>query len=135
DLRGGRGGGRGRVRRRAGRLGGRRRGGCVGRGGARGPRRPPPGERGGGAVRREELRERQAKGAATEDELRALLGPGPRSAAELPLAIIGSRSRRVDGIAKATGRAVYTDDISLPGMLHGKIRSEEHTSELQSREK
>ena len=77
-------------------------------------------------MRPEELRERQAKGAATEDELRALLGPGPRSAAELPLAIIGSRSRRVDGIAKATGRAVYTDDISLPGMLHGKILRSPH---------
>src|SRR5687768_23966 len=35
--------------------------------------------------------------------------------------VIGTRARKVDGFLKATGRAVYTDDISLPGMLHGKI--------------
>jgi CO/xanthine dehydrogenase Mo-binding subunit len=34
--------------------------------------------------------------------------------------------RKVDGLAKSTGRAQYTDDISLPGMLHGKILRSPH---------
>ena len=34
--------------------------------------------------------------------------------------------RKVDGLAKATGRARYTDDIVLPGMLHGKILRSPH---------
>ena len=37
------------------------------------------------------------------------------------LTLIGSRMRKVDGLSKSTGRAVYTDDVALPGMLHGKI--------------
>jgi 4-hydroxybenzoyl-CoA reductase subunit alpha len=35
--------------------------------------------------------------------------------------IIGKRVPRVDGILKVTGRAEFTDDISLPRMLYGKI--------------
>ncbi|MBF0496376.1 MAG: hypothetical protein HQK58_07340, partial [Deltaproteobacteria bacterium] len=35
--------------------------------------------------------------------------------------IIGTNTPRVDGPAKATGRAQYADDIMLPGMLHGQI--------------
>ena len=35
---------------------------------------------------------------------------------------VGRRARKVDGAAKATGRAIYTDDIRLPGMLHCKIK-------------
>jgi len=34
---------------------------------------------------------------------------------------IGKRLPRVDGIVKATGEAKYAADLSLPGMLHGKI--------------
>src|SRR4030042_3609996 len=34
---------------------------------------------------------------------------------------IGKRLPRVDGIIKATGEAKYAADLSLPGMLHGKI--------------
>ena len=37
------------------------------------------------------------------------------------LALIGTPMRKIEGLDKATGRAVYTDDIVLPGMLHGKI--------------
>jgi 4-hydroxybenzoyl-CoA reductase subunit alpha len=33
---------------------------------------------------------------------------------------VGQPARKVDGLAKATGAAVYTDDITLPGMLHAK---------------
>ena len=39
---------------------------------------------------------------------------------------IGTRQRRIEGLDKSSGRAVYTDDISLPGMLHGKILRSPH---------
>lgn len=37
------------------------------------------------------------------------------------LSLIGSAMRKIEGLDKSTGRAVYTDDVVLPGMLHGKI--------------
>ncbi len=42
------------------------------------------------------------------------------------LQLIGTRMRKVDGLAKSTGRALYTDDVRLPGMLHGKILRSPH---------
>ena len=42
------------------------------------------------------------------------------------LRLIGSRMRKVDGRDKSTGRALFTDDITLPGMLHGKILRSPH---------
>ena len=35
--------------------------------------------------------------------------------------VIGTRPIRHDGADKVTGRAIYTDDFQLPGMLHGQI--------------
>ena len=35
--------------------------------------------------------------------------------------IVGKQARRVDGIEKVTGKAVYTGDIELPGMAYAKI--------------
>lgn len=35
--------------------------------------------------------------------------------------IIGKDVPRSDAVAKATGQAVYTDDITLPGMLYGRL--------------
>ena len=40
--------------------------------------------------------------------------------------LIGTPMRKVEGLAKSTGRAVYTDDVALPGMLHGKILRSPH---------
>ena len=40
--------------------------------------------------------------------------------------VINSRARRLDAPAKATGEAVYVDDMSLPGMLHGAILHSPH---------
>ncbi len=40
--------------------------------------------------------------------------------------MIGTRMRKIDGVAKSTGRAAFTDDIVLPGMLHGKILRSPH---------
>ncbi|QDU85448.1 4-hydroxybenzoyl-CoA reductase subunit alpha [Planctomycetes bacterium Pla163] len=36
-------------------------------------------------------------------------------------AVVGRRNRKIDGLSKATGAAVYADDIALPGMLHAKF--------------
>ena len=35
--------------------------------------------------------------------------------------VIGKGLPRVDGVVKATGEAMYTADMSLPGTLYGKI--------------
>ncbi len=40
--------------------------------------------------------------------------------------VVGKPARKVDGLAKATGEAVYTDDIVLPGMLHAKTLRSPH---------
>jgi 4-hydroxybenzoyl-CoA reductase alpha subunit len=40
--------------------------------------------------------------------------------------LIGKPQRKIDGLAKSTGEARYTDDIALPGMLHGKILRSPH---------
>jgi 4-hydroxybenzoyl-CoA reductase subunit alpha len=40
--------------------------------------------------------------------------------------VLGRRLRKVEGAAKATGRAIYTDDIILPRMLHAKILRSPH---------
>ncbi|MFK5956498.1 MAG: xanthine dehydrogenase family protein molybdopterin-binding subunit [Planctomycetota bacterium] len=40
--------------------------------------------------------------------------------------VVGKENRKVDGLAKATGEAIYTDDIQLPGMLHAKMLRSPH---------
>ncbi len=48
-------------------------------------------------------------------------------------AVLGQRARRVEGLKKSTGREIYTDDMVLPGMLHGKIlRSTEAHARIRS---
>ena len=42
------------------------------------------------------------------------------------LKVIGTRPIRPDGVDKVTGRAVYTNDVNLPGMAHGKILRSPH---------
>jgi len=42
------------------------------------------------------------------------------------LNVVGRRLRKVDGLQKATGAAVYADDIKLPRMLHCKILRSPH---------
>ena len=37
------------------------------------------------------------------------------------LTVAGKEARRVDGIEKVTGRALYTGDLQLPGMAYAKI--------------
>jgi 4-hydroxybenzoyl-CoA reductase subunit alpha len=69
-------------------------------------------------MRPEELTPRQADRAMDDDDLADLV--------EREFAVIGRRLLRTDGLDKATGRAVYTDDIALPGMLHGRILRSPH---------
>jgi 4-hydroxybenzoyl-CoA reductase alpha subunit len=40
--------------------------------------------------------------------------------------VVGKPSRKIDGLAKATGRLQYADDIVLPGMLHAKTLRSPH---------
>src|SRR5439155_3064582 len=40
--------------------------------------------------------------------------------------LLGTRVRRLDGPAKATGRAKYSYDINRKGMLHGRILRSPH---------
>ncbi|HET8567602.1 MAG TPA: xanthine dehydrogenase family protein molybdopterin-binding subunit [Candidatus Limnocylindria bacterium] len=37
------------------------------------------------------------------------------------LDVVGARTPRVDGVARVTGRARYTQDVVLPGMLHARF--------------
>ncbi|MED5329748.1 MAG: molybdopterin cofactor-binding domain-containing protein [Planctomycetota bacterium] len=39
---------------------------------------------------------------------------------------VGERARKIDSMSTATGQAVYTDDIALPGMLHAKTLRSPH---------
>lgn len=41
-------------------------------------------------------------------------------------AVVGRSVPRIDGRDQATGRAAFTDDISFPGMLYGKILTSPH---------
>jgi 4-hydroxybenzoyl-CoA reductase alpha subunit len=66
----------------------------------------------------EELLKKQAEAARDPDSLETLGSDD--------LSRLGRRSRRVDGHRKSTGAEVYTDDIVLPGMLHGKILRSPH---------
>jgi 4-hydroxybenzoyl-CoA reductase alpha subunit len=52
-------------------------------------------------------------------------GFGPQSPG-IDFEVIGKRQKKVDGAGKATGESVYTDDIALPGMLHGKTLRSPH---------
>ncbi len=70
----------------------------------------------------EDFRDKQAEAAASDEELREAL--------EREFQVIGRRLRRTDGLAKSTGRATYTDDIALPGMLHAKILRSPHPHAL-----
>ncbi len=44
-----------------------------------------------------------------------------------PLRFVGREKTRVDGPERVSGRAVYTADVDLPGMLHGKILRSPHS--------
>jgi 4-hydroxybenzoyl-CoA reductase subunit alpha len=69
-------------------------------------------------MRPEELRPGQAAHAVPAEELDSLAAGGTR--------VIGRRNCKIDGYGKVTGATVYTDDMVLPGLLHGKILRSPH---------
>jgi len=71
---------------------------------------------------------------------RDLHGPGapwgdaaPGAKQNESFAIVGKPHRKIDGLAKATGAALYADDIQLPGMLHAKTLRSPHRHALVKR--
>ena len=40
--------------------------------------------------------------------------------------VVGRNVRKVDGVKLVTGGAAFTDDVQIPGMLHGKILPSPH---------
>ena len=57
-----------------------------------------------------------------EERLEPPRWPGGRAAPPNgTFTVIGKRTRKIEGLAKVTGRAIYADDITLPRMLHGKL--------------
>ena len=46
--------------------------------------------------------------------------------------ILGHEIRRVDGPAKVTGRAKYTYDVNLPGLLHARVLRSPYAAALVS---
>jgi CO/xanthine dehydrogenase Mo-binding subunit len=69
-------------------------------------------------VRPEELRAKQSESAVPVDQLDSLV--------QAEFSVIGTRLRKVNGVGKVTGAALYTDDITFPGMLHAKILRSPH---------
>ena len=43
-----------------------------------------------------------------------------------PRTVVGQPAARVDGVERATGAAVYTADVQLPGMLHAAVLRSPH---------
>lgn len=46
--------------------------------------------------------------------------------AHTALKFVGKKTQRIDGPERVTGKAVYTADVQLPGMLYGKILRSPH---------
>lgn len=44
----------------------------------------------------------------------------------VPLKVVGTRPLRPDGVDKVTGRAAYSADMAMPGMLHALIKRSPH---------
>jgi len=50
----------------------------------------------------------------------------PRSPSIAPLATVGHATPRIDAIERVTGRAKYTNDVQLPGMLYARVLRSPH---------
>jgi 4-hydroxybenzoyl-CoA reductase alpha subunit len=57
-----------------------------------------------------------------QDRLQPPAWEGGRAAPpDRRFSVIGQRNRKVEGLRKSTGQAIYADDITLPRMLHAKL--------------
>jgi 4-hydroxybenzoyl-CoA reductase alpha subunit len=62
-----------------------------------------------------------------EDRLTPPAWPGGRTGPPNgAFSMIGRRNRKLEGLAKVTGQAVYADDLALPRMLHAKLLRSPH---------
>jgi 4-hydroxybenzoyl-CoA reductase subunit alpha len=62
-----------------------------------------------------------------DDRLTPPEWPGGRAAPpDRAFHVVGRRNRKIEGLAKVTGRAIYADDITLPRMLHAKLKRSIH---------
>jgi xanthine dehydrogenase YagR molybdenum-binding subunit len=50
-----------------------------------------------------------------------------------PLDVVGRGVSRIDGYEKALGRAIYTQDVRLPGLLHARILRSPHAHAVVTR--
>jgi CO/xanthine dehydrogenase Mo-binding subunit len=50
----------------------------------------------------------------------------PRSPAVAPLTTVGRATPRIDAVERVTGRAKYTNDVQLPGMLYARVLRSPH---------
>lgn len=50
----------------------------------------------------------------------------PSWATKTAFSFVGKPTPRIDGVERITGKAIYTADLQLPGMLHGKILRSPH---------
>ena len=63
----------------------------------------------------------------SEERLRPPEWPSGRAhPPQAAFSVIGKRNRKIEGVAKVTGQAVYADDIHLPRMLLGKLLRSRH---------
>jgi 4-hydroxybenzoyl-CoA reductase subunit alpha len=62
-----------------------------------------------------------------DDRLKPPVWPEGRSdSPQKSFRVIGKRNRKIEGLDKVTGRAIYADDIALPRMLHAKLKRSIH---------
>src|SRR5262245_43059827 len=53
-------------------------------------------------------------------------GEPPPYAPDVPLAVVGTKQPRLEGLDKVRGSARYTADVRLPGMLHARVLRSPH---------
>lgn len=75
---------------------------------------------------------------AIQDAARSMRGGVPLQGPAIDLArhaetVIGSLQIRPDAVEKVTGAAVFTDDLSFPGMLHARVKRAEVPHALLTR--
>ena len=67
-----------------------------------------------------------ATGTATNAVARAFQASGDRSAQGLALQTVGKPTPRIDALERVSGRATYTADVHLPGMLYARVLRSPH---------
>src|SRR6185437_1382728 len=85
------------------------------------PRRRCGGRGSGDSLRRPRLGALQTRAVAGLPAPRRASGVGRRRGVGAPMSEVGRELPRLEARAKVTGRAEYTHNLRLPGMLYGKV--------------